>query len=284
MHRRKVPRRTLALQRRRQTSAWLLAALSTMAAAPTAQASGWVKDPGQAYVKASLGTFSSDDSEEGAGLQYVNQSAGIYAEVGVLEGLHVQMDTQYVWAANEANGGKIRYKHAGFGDLTVGVRYRLAAQPVALALGVDVKGPLYKDVNEVDGADELGERVSFPDLGDGEVDTSVGLGAGVSFHPLPIWSVAWLAYQKRGGDFVDTALASVTVGGSVAKVLGLSTGADAAYALSEDSVTKSWVSLRVQAWLELGSGLSPEAHFGFMPWTENTEAGMQFLLGVSWKR
>ncbi len=231
-----------------------------------------------------MGTFASDESEEGAGLKYVNQSARVYAEVGVLDGLHVLVDGEYVWAANELSGTDVRYVHNGFGDLRVGARYRLLGEPVALALGLDVKTPLYKPVGEVDGADDIDDMAQFPDLGDGETDVTVGLGAGRSLDPLPMWVGAWAGYQRRGGAFLDTAVASTSVGGTIGDLVGLSVGLDAAYALGDDALTKSWLMVQSQLWLELGAGVAPELFFGFMPWTDNTEAGMQILLGTSWKR
>lgn len=249
-----------------------------------AEASGWVKDPGSAYVKAAVGAFTSEESQEGAGLRYVNQSTRLYAEVGVLEGMHLLVDGEYVWAANEVTGTDVRYVHNGFGDLKLGVRYRLLTEPAAVALGVDVKTPLYKPVAEVDGAEAMGDTTQFPDLGDGATDVTVGLGAGWSLHPLPMWAGAWTGYQRRGGSFRDTAVASATAGGTLAALVGLSVGLDAAYALKDDDLTKSWLMVQTTAWIELPGGVAPELFYGFMPWTRNTESGMQLLLGMSWKR
>ena len=249
-----------------------------------ASARGWVKDPGAAYLKVSAGAFTAEASEEGQGLRYVDRSARLYAEVGVLEGLHVVTDTAFVAAANEDVDTDERFAHSGWGDLRLGLRWRLSAEPVALAAGLDVKTPLYEDVDQVAQGLAPQDVVSFPDLGDGGVDVSAGIGAGLSLHPLPMWVGAWAAYQRRGAGFGDTALLALDGGGVVGGLVGLGVVVDAALAWIDDEVTKSYVSVGAQTWLELGWPVTPELYVATLPWVRNTEKGATALVGVSWKR
>jgi len=249
-----------------------------------ASARGWVKDPGAAYVKISGGSFAAQGSEEGRGLRYADRSARLYAEVGALEGLHVVTDAAFVSAANERVATGERFAHSGWGDLRLGLRGRLSAQPVALAVGLDVKTPLYGNVADVAQGHAPEDIERFPDLGDGGVDVSAGLGAGLSLHPLPMWAGAWAAYQRRGAGFGDTVLLALDGGGVLGDWFGLGLVVDAALAWADDDRTKSYVSVGAQAWLELGGAITPELYVATLPWVHNTEKGASALVGVSWKR
>lgn len=237
-------------------------------------------------MKASAGTFMSAESEEREGLTYADRSLRGYIEAGVLPGLQVIVDSAVVDAWNEDSAG-VKYRQRGYGDLGVGLRYRLATEPLAISAGVDVRTPLYSDTDEVAGYDDLSamEKVSVPDLGDGTTDVTGRLEAGLSLWPSPAWVSGFVAYRHRSQAFLDVAVLGVDAGWYVVpELLGLSAGAEVLRALGDDEITQSWLSTRGGSFLDIGAGVSVEALASWMPLTTNSEAGFGVMLGVSWKR
>jgi outer membrane putative beta-barrel porin/alpha-amylase len=123
-----------------------------------------------------------------------------YAEYGLIEDLTLVGKIPFKIYTTQYNlddlysQGKVARSTTGLGDLSVGLKYGLLNQPLALALQGGIKIPMgYEKQPANDG----------PRLGTGEIDFEGMLMLGQSLHPLPMYVGGGIGYRKRGGSLHD---------------------------------------------------------------------------------
>ena len=178
----------------------LLVLLGTRAA----QAQAWTQPAGTLYAQLTAGsaTASEQYAFDGETTLYVagldddtfrDRSLYAYAELGLTDRLTLVATLPYKQVTVE--DGAFRYRTRALGGAALGVRVALlpflgrAEGPNALAANVQVVVPTGYTRNYA------------PSVGAGQVDVQVGLGAGRSFYPLPLYAQASGSYRLRSGSY-----------------------------------------------------------------------------------
>ena len=272
------------------------AALLLVLAAPAAASAGpWTKGPGEHYAKLSglffrSDTFVAPDGSRQQGADYAALSAALYAELGLLEGLHLQAFVPYAWTRNRDDLSGDRFATIGSGDAILGAQWAPPiAQAVPWAVRLEAKAPLY-DVGAIGGP----LAAEFPALGDGQLDVTGWASVGGSLYPLPIWGFVEAGWRRRtevyygegsGRAFADGAVARGQLGMFFFDERAFVTAtADAVYTPTDDAITMSFVTLSPGFGARLGRGLWLEGGAIPMVWSRNNAPGTTWTLGVSHKR
>lgn len=196
----------------RPFAAVILLALST-----TAMAGPWVRDPGAGYAKLGWRGFQSDNgmvSGESTGLKYTSHTVGLYSEIGIPGQLQLTVDLPFVSATHASPDG-VKFHHRWTGDLRVQLDRRLT-KAFPLSLGLEVRLPTYgtpADRGRAAGLDdELFESfvLSFPELGDPNVDLTLKLAWGASIPRG--WVKAEIGPRLRIGPYADGVMFASGVG------------------------------------------------------------------------
>ena len=277
------------------------ASAMTLLVGSAAHAGPWVKDPGNAYVKAGYVRFSADtfvqpDGTVAEGLSYVGNTSHLYAEVGVAPRLQLVTNVPFVVAQNK--DGEVAYINRQGGDMDVGAEVRILGDQVPVSLQALAKIPLY------DNADLLQYGLvgaNFPAMGDGQVDltATAAVGTGFSLGSVRGWTAAEAGYRHRTewwlGDssqpdraYVDGVTWHGQLGYSPSiedRDLGwLSIDASGVHNLSEDEVTKQWVQLSASTGIRVAKGFAAELGASWLPWARASSQGRSISAGVSWSR
>jgi len=284
--------------RRARLAASAATCLAALTLAPQAALAGpWTKDPGSAYVKVSSLNFTSDtfvapNGDRVQGTDFVARTAAIYAEAGLLEGLHLQAFLPYTWATNTFNAntpGQTIYGNLGFGDTIVGLQWTPVKFKLPWAVRLDTKIPLY-DVAGIEGP----FASSFPVFGDGQVDFTGWLGLGGSIPGLPMYGFVEVGYRHRteifagegnGRSFGDgvtffgqlgyTFINRVLVGASVNGIVPFD---------SSDGITQGFITVGPSLAVRLVDQWRLEATYDAMVFARNNSPGPSLSLGVSYSR
>lgn len=267
-----------------------------------AQAGPWIKEPGQAYVKAGYARFAADtyvdpDGVEVAGTEYVGHNHSIYAEVGLID--HLQLVTSLPFVASRNTIGGVGYINRDFGDAVIGLATGTElGGKVPASLTLSSKLPLY-DSAELQAYDDIG--ANFPALGDGQVDFTAlaAVGTGLSLGAFRGWTAAELGYTTRTeiwmGDsskpnrsYVDGVPWHAQLGWSPKagdRELGWVTlDASGINNLAQDTATGQYIQLMAGLGAKIAGGVALEAGYSSMVWSRNSSPGNSLLGGVSWSR
>ncbi len=167
--------------------------------------SGWVREPGKYYIKASYSTFSSGNYYDTLGLlqpnvlEFSQQNVFLYGEYGFAKSFAFTLN----WAPFRRN----RYGNtdwvSGTGDPMLEVKYQLPV-PLPVSLGLAAEIPLGNaDLRVRDALDPAVEYI-LP-TGDGEWNYLATLALSHSLHPEPAYIQGFVQYnyrtQYQGLDF-----------------------------------------------------------------------------------
>lgn len=277
----------------------LLCALLASTLLPAAAHAGpWVKQPGQTYIKVGGGVFESDKIYDLAGdlqeleFTYANQSATIYAEVGVAKDLGILVATSFYQAGNTLRLTKEEFTNSGFGDLDLGVQWQAwSGDGCVAAVNAVGRAPLYSGVLSADaqvgtsGSSLTREERYRPALGDGSYDVSVTGAVGCSLHPFPGWVAAEAGPRLRTRGFGSGAQFAFDVGAFVIpERLALTLRADGVLRLSEQNErpTKWYVSFGGGAIIPIAGGVALELSGSYIPVGAFVAQGWSAGAGVSW--
>lgn len=260
-----------------------------------ATAGPWVKSPGDAYLKVSGSTFSSDQVVDATGADtvtpwlYENQTLTTYLELGIAPRLGLSLNLPYQTASNSY--ANLVFERAGLADLGLGLSFAAVEGrcPVSVTLGSSI--PLYDGVIASDaeiagmtGGATPQERYT-PMLGDGAYELHPGLSAGCSLYPIPAWVTGSLSYSLRSDGFGDGVRSSFGAGGYVwPGRLALVTGVDVVQRFEGEfeRPTKSYLSLYSGVLVTLGAGFSLEASLSHIPGGVFVAKGTTYNLGLSY--
>lgn len=271
-----------------------IAVLLSLSVSNVAYAAGWVKAPGDAYVKVSGSTFSTDQVVDADGVStttpwtYTNRTITTYLEVGIARDFGLNVSLPFTIADNTYDSFK--YERSGLTDLNVGLSYALGKGRCPVAADLSASFPLYDGVVGADaqvgatGGDDPTQRY-LPMLGDGALELAPGLSVGCSLHPIPVWLTARVAYQLRNEGFGDGIKTSFGAGGYIwPKRVALVAGLDVVQRFdgNNERPTKSYLSVYGGALVALGLGLSAEATVSYVPSGVFVATGTTYSLGLSY--
>ena len=261
-------------------------------ASPAAQAGPWTKSLGELYVKVGEGLFFSDSYRDSEGkivsgqTEYLGATTSVYFEVGVWKGLQVWGYLPYLIGINDFPQIDRQTLNASGGDGLLGLQYTPPLPlPFPAALKLEFKVPFY-DVAETPPA--------FPAPGDGQLDVTFWLTAGGSLGSIPLFFFGEVGYRLRTEAFVGDGSTAEYVDGfaffaSVGYtffgkyILAINTGG--VIPLSDDNVSKGYITVGPALYIPVYRGLALEASFDPMVYTnDNASPGMGLSFGVSFKR
>ena len=156
-----------------------------------ARGGAWVREAGEAYLKASASRFASDEIFEAKGggtvpgPDFRDDTLDLYGEYGFSPRW---TGVASVMAKMLSSGGRDR---TGVSDAWFYAKRLLKTDPVVLSAQAGVKVPLGYSGRPI------------PPLGEGQIDFEGRVLAGKSLYPRPFYASAEAGYRKRNGDFSD---------------------------------------------------------------------------------
>ncbi|MEZ4463185.1 MAG: hypothetical protein R3F43_01360 [bacterium] len=254
-----------------------------------ALAGPWTRDAGQVYAKASQSIFVADAYRDATGqlqggVDYLGVTTSAYVELGLVDGLHLQLYLPHTAATNAVSANGNRYLSAGGGDAQFGLQARLPLGFPAAVRGV-IKAPLY-DVGAIPGRDAM----FFPQRGDGQIDATITLSAGHAFGDLPLYLFGEVGHQWRTSRFVgagadvsygDGLSWAAQVGWTILPGVGVALGAGGVVPYAEDAVTKGYTSVGPAVYIPLASALALEVGYDEIVLARNSAKGRQGSVGIS---
>lgn len=277
-------RRTLSFL----TTSILLTA-TFLLAAPTAHAGPWTKSSGEFYAKIGEGFYSADafrtsDGELISGTDYASATTYLYAEYGILDGLHLQTYIPLVAARN-------KFSHESHSDLGLGdASFSIQASPLKLALPtairLEAKVPMYSGDRSPD------TPAGTPGRGDAQLDLTAWISAGGGFSSIPLYLYADIGYQYRStitfsktdrGPFSDSLVYIAQLGYTFFDRATLALTSSGLLALEEDNISKSYITVGPSLFVPINDLIALEADAYLTPYSRNSADGWSLGLGISFR-
>lgn len=284
----------------RKRTRLLLGALVVTALFCASQASAgpWVHELGHGYIKAGVTAFSAEESFNrgvAVGTDFNSVTTNVYGEIGLGNGIQLILDVPYIVATNTASTD-IAYRHNTLGDGRFQLDYALIPG-LPLALGFEVKVPMYRSVSErddggvIDVDGETWPSTLFPEVGDDNIDLTPKVMIGYGLRQWPAWMSLELGYKVRLSGFSDGISAAASVGAFVwPEHIALNLYASGLFNLQDDinpelKASKEFVYVQGSVLITAAPwqpdlGLSLFA--GGIPWAQNSSQGMDFGAGISY--
>lgn len=254
-------------------------------------AGAWTQAAGGYYLKLAAHRLHAEDYFDASGTRVPKLGMGeltdlglqAYAEYGLRERLTLVAALPYKHLADKRrfSSGTGREQSRGFGDLEIGVRWRLSDRPLVSSLAVSGQIPLGYTV-------DAGTRVP---LGTGEPAGDMRLLLGCSLSPVPGYLTGELGYRARGGAYSDEFFYLLEAGlaqrrwGLKGYVSGLRTRG-ACGALGQEGLIGDQDILKISPGLSyrLSQGLELAVDLIHVAGGCNTVAGNTLATGVVFKR
>lgn len=270
------------------TTIFLLTA-AFLIAVPTAQAGPWTKSTGEYYAKLGEGFYSANafrtaSGELITGTDYFSATTYLYAEYGLLDGLHLQTYIPFLAAQNQFSNQT--YSDRGLGDAS----FALQASPLKLALPtafrLEAKIPMYS------GDRSPNTPGGVPGRGDAQVDFTAWLSAGGGFSSIPLYLYADVGYQYRSqltfsdtprGPFSDGAVYIAQIGYTFFDRATLAITSSGLLALKEDNISKSYITVGPSLFVPITDLIALEADAYITPYSRNSADGWNAGLGISFR-
>ncbi len=256
---------------------------------PAVQAGPWTKSTGEFYAKVGEGFYSADafrtaDGELISGTNYFSATTYLYAEYGLLDGLHLQTYIPFLAAQNKFSNQT--FSDRGLGDASIA----LQASPLKLALPtafrLEAKIPMYS------GDRSPNTPGGVPGRGDAQVDITAWLSAGGGFSSIPLYLYADVGYQYRTqltfsdtprGPFSDGAVFIAQVGYNFFDRATLAVTSSGLLALNEDNISKSYITVGPSLFVPITKLIAVEADAYITPYSRNSADGWNLGLGISFR-
>ena len=252
-----------------------------------AQAGPWTKGPGEGYVKAEAGAFTSDRYVDARGnpvegAHYLALTLSTYFEWGLAEGLHVQGYVPLQSATQRFDDGR-EGGTFGLSDTRLAVQYGPKILPLPIAARLEVKLAPYAVSNTVED----------PSLGDGQMDLTLWITAGAGSGDPPVYGYLEIGYQHRteiffgpdpgtapgdglalfgqaGWTFFERLVVALNVGGVVP--------------FADDTVTKGYLTVGPSIFFAVDEHFALEANFNPVVWARNSASGFSVGAGISYRQ
>ncbi|TXD31640.1 hypothetical protein FRC96_20985 [Lujinxingia vulgaris] len=264
-------------------AALLVSSLVSTLAMPEALAGPWTKDSGDYYVKVGESAYQANAfrTPEGflvTGVDYFSATTYLYAELGLLDGVHLQTYVPLTYARNRF--GSQSYSDFGPGDMNLAIQASPLNLKVPTSVRLEAKLPLY--------GRPPGDLT--PARGDQQVDLTLWLSAGGGHHDLGVYFYADVGYQHRSawtfdgtevGDFSDGLVTMAQVGYNLFDTATVALTSSAVFPLSDDRISKSYLTVGPSIFVPLTERIALEADGYLTPFSRNSAAGWAVGLGVS---
>ncbi len=166
----------------------------------TAAAGPWVPEPGDGYLKLSgsyfdaTGVYDREGRKLDAEYSYSHAAVRAYGEVGLAPHVGLSASVPWMRSQNADKTSQAKYIKTGLGDLDLALQGGKTIGNVAISVVGQVRVPLYSETISAEAPSpqslnqqELERQRYVPALGDGSVDVTARLEAGLSLHPFPGW-------------------------------------------------------------------------------------------------
>lgn len=259
-------------------------------AIPQAQAGPWTKSAGEFYAKIGEGFYTADAYRSATGelidgTEYLSATTFIYAEYGLLDGLHLQTYIPFMTARNQFAGQS--YSDTGFGDATLALQvspFKNLSFPTSFRL--EAKIPLYSGNRAPD------VPAGTPGRGDAQYDFNIWASAGGSLYPIPLYFYVDVGFQYRSditladvfpGPFSNGVLFAAQIGYTFFDRATVALNSGGILTLEEDYISKSYITVGPSIFFTLNDLIAIEADVNWTPYSRNSADGFSFGLGVSFR-
>lgn len=251
----------------------------------TAYAGPWTKNTGEAYVKAGQSIYRATEFRTGNGLliegvDYFSTTSFIYAEVGILKGLHLQTYLPLMYSRTIL--GPMKNSDFGPADAQFSIQASPLDLPIPTAIRLEAKLPLYGPP----------DSPMTPARGDQQVDLALWLSAGGSLYPNPLYFYIDVGYLHRtpwtfddtiAPDVSDGIVGIAQVGYTFFDRVTTAITSSAVLPFRSDFVSQSYITLGPSIFIPLGGGLNLEFDGYFTPYSRNSAAGWALGTGLSFQ-
>lgn len=251
----------------------------------TATAGPWTKNAGQAYIKTGQSIYRATEFRTGNGLliegvDYLSTTSFVYAEVGILKGLHLQTYLPLMYSRTVL--GPTKSSDFGLADGQLSVQASPLELPFPTAIRLEAKLPLYGPP----------ATSMTPARGDQQVDLALWLSAGGSLYPNPLYFYLDLGYLHRSSWTFDDTVAPELSDGivGIAQVgytffdrVTTAITSSAVLPFRSDFVSQSYITLGPSIFIPLARGFALEFDGYFTPYSRNSAAGWALGTGLSFQ-
>jgi hypothetical protein len=269
----------------------------------SAEAGAWTKEFGAYYAKIGAdfykpAAYVDPATGEATSDSFFGQNYNLYIEAGVFPLWPIQVSVllpvsvgTVTFSDPKTFGDETaRAVTTRLGDLRFGVQAAILKKTVQLAVGLQVKVPLYS--NGRVGSEFPTYAEVFPLPGDGQIDVNPQVHVGGGLPGVPMWMTLGVGYLHRSSaflgwepdlDFVDSLSFTYTFGGNAGPVL-IMFNLDGNKNFVADDVTREGVAAGPSVAVNVWRGLSISARLQGEVWSRNAGQGVSFGLGVSYQR
>lgn len=278
----------------------LLVGIGWFGASSAARAGPWVPEPGKGYAKLSgeyfdaTGVYDNQGRPQQPNYEYSHRAFRLYGDVGLAPHLGLSASVPFVIGQNRrtTDEGPVQYIKSGFGDLDLELQAGTEFGGLAVSFAGRVRVPLYSETISAGSPNplrftesELQQRRFLPALGDGSVDITPLVQAGISLYPLPAWLTASVGPKFRLQGFGDGLQYAVGGGGFVipdrlafqARVSGVQRFSD-----DHRRPTKSYIQMSGGPLVRLVGPVSLEATGSYIPTGAFVSKGWSISAGLSY--
>lgn len=264
----------------------------------TASAGPWVPEPGDGYLKLSGSYFDATGVYDRAGraletdYSYSHAAVRAYGEVGLAPHVGLSASVPWMRSQNADKTSRAKYIKTGLGDLDLALQGGTTIGNVAVSVAGKVRVPLYSETISAEAPSpqslsqqQLARERYVPALGDGSVDVTARLEAGLSLHPFPGWvTVAAgpkVRFQGFGNGFEYAASAGAYL---VPDRLAMTLRASGVERFSggNERPTKRFFMVSGGPIVRIAGGFSLEATGSYLPSGAFVSEGWSANLGVSY--
>jgi hypothetical protein len=270
----------------RRRIAVFFSTLTALALASTSVLAGpWTKSQGEYYVKLGESLYLADAyrNSEGqvvTGADYLSATSFVYAEYGLLDGLHIQAFVPLLYAKNTVAAGS--FTDLGVGDATLGLQMSPLKLAIPTSIRLEAKIPMYTSQTTATG--------QTPARGDAQLDATLWLSGGAG--NASVYGYLDVGYQHRtqlgwdelaGGPFSDGLVYIAQVGYWAFGRAVVALNSSGVLPLTQDTVSKSYVTVGPSIFFPLTEQLSLEADAYLTPYSRNSANGWSVGFGLSYR-
>ncbi len=276
----------------------LVVGLLALAWPSVASAGPWVPEPGEGYLKVSGSYFDATGMYDRSGEQvdtdysYRHAGARLYGDIGLAPHLGLSASLPWRRSQNVHRESSAQYIKSGLGDLDLALQGGTTIGQFALSGVGKLRVPLYSETISTDSpspialtAGELERERYIPALGDGSVDMTFLMQAGLSLHPFPGWLTASVGPKLRFQGFGNGLEYAASAGAYlIPERLALSARVSGVERFSggNERPTKRFMAVSGGPIVRIAGGFALEATGTYLPTGAFVSRGWSASLGLSY--
>ncbi len=264
----------------------------------TAAAGPWVPEPGDGYLKLSgsyfdaTGVYGREGRRLDTDYSYSHAAVRAYGEVGLAPHVGLSASVPWLRSQNADKTSQAKYIKTGLGDLDLALQAGTTIGNAALSVVGKVRVPLYSETISAEAPSpqalsqqELARQRYVPALGDGSVDVTARLEAGLSLHPFPGWVTVGGGPKVRFQGFGDGVEYSASAGAYLVPdrlAVTLRASGVERFSGGNERPTKRFFMMSGGPIVRIAGGFSLEATGSYLPSGAFVSEGWSANLGVSY--